>query len=147
MRLMNFKLIIDSECQEEIIIYAKEKTKLIEDIEKLVTENQNTLVGYRDNEIVPIDTKIVNCFLVEESKVYALTEKEKLQIKLRLYQIEEILNDDFIKINQSCIANIKMIERFSVSLSASLKVIFKNGYCDYVSRRNLKNIKERFGIR
>ena len=144
---MNFKLIIDNDAPEEIIIYAKEKTKLIEDIEKLITETQNTLIGYKDDEIVPIDLKTVNCFFVEENKVYALTNKEKLQIKLRLYQIEEILDDNFIKINQSCIANIKNIERFSVSLSASLKVIFKNGYIDYVSRRNLKSIKERFGIK
>ena len=146
MRFMNFKLIIDS-VREEIIIYAKEKTRLIEDIEKLIKESQNTLVGYNDNEIVPIDMNSVNCFFVEDNKVYALTQNEKLLIKLRLYQIEEILDDDFIKINQSCIANIKNIERFSVSFSASLKVIFKNGYSDYVSRRNLKQIKERFGIK
>lgn len=144
---MNFKLIIDKTREEEIIIYAKEKTKLIIDIEKLIRDNQNILVGYKNDEIVPIDLKLVNCFLVENNKVYALTDKEKLQIKQRLYKIEEMLNDDFIKINQSCIANIKNIERFSVSFSASLKVIFKNGYCDYVSRRNLKHIKERFGIK
>ena len=73
-------------------------------------------------------------------------EKEQLYLKQRLYQVEDNLDKDFIKINQSTIANIRMIERFSVSIGGSLQVIFKNGYKDYVSRRQLKSVKERMGI-
>ena len=59
----------------------------------------------------------------------------------------EILSKSlFIKINQSTVANITKIERFETSIGGSLSVRFKNGYRDYVSRRNLKKIKERMGI-
>ena len=71
---------------------------------------------------------------------------EKFEIKTRLYVIEEKLPENFIKINQSCIANINQIERFDASISGTLKIRFKNGYTDYVSRRQLKNVKERIGI-
>ena len=87
----------------------------------------------------------VNCFISESNKVFALT-NEKLQVKLRLYQVEELLDESYIKINQSCIANIRQIERVEATFSGALSVIFKNGYKDYISRRNLKNVKERLGI-
>ena len=61
-------------------------------------------------------------------------------------ELEEKLPLDFVKINQSCLANIKKIERFSASVGGSLKVIFKNGHTDYVSRRQLRTVKEKLGI-
>ena len=67
-------------------------------------------------------------------------------IKNRLYQIEEIVDSNFIKINQSCIANINQIKKFDATLGASLLVIFKNGHSDYISRRELKNVKRRLGL-
>jgi len=60
--------------------------------------------------------------------------------------LEEKLSSDFIKINQSCIVNIKKIEKFSASIYGTLNIKLKNGYSDYVSRRNMKKIKERFGL-
>ena len=65
---------------------------------------------------------------------------------MRLYSIEEKLSEDFIKINQSTVINIKKIQRFDVSVTGTLKVIMKNGYTDYVSRRRIKNVKERLGL-
>lgn len=143
---MKCRIIIDKRREEEILIYVHEKTKLTEQIEKLVSESDFELVGHKDKIAVKINPVDVFCFSVEDNKIYALTENEKLQLKLRLYRIEENLNDSFVKINQSCIANIKKIAKFDTSVSGTMKVVFKNGYTDYVSRRNLKNIKERLGI-
>ena len=57
-----------------------------------------------------------------------------------------MLDENFIKINQSCIANIRQIEKVEGTFSGSLSVVFKNGYKDYISRRNLKNVKERLKL-
>ena len=67
------------------------------------TKNKNILIlgdnfGVKSNEIY--------CFTVENGKVYAVCEKQKYFIKKRPFALEEMLGDDFIKINQSCIANI-----------------------------------------
>lgn len=143
---MKFRMIIDRDREEEVVIYAHEKTKLIEDIEALVLGNTAELIGYTERSTVKLDANDVMCFSVENGKIYALTKNEKLRIKLRLYQIEEMLSDGFVKINQSCVANIKMIERFESSFSGAIQVRFKNGYTDYVSRRQLKTVKERLGF-
>ncbi len=143
---MKCTLIITDEHEEEVVIYARERTKLTNDIEVLVYGSVPELIGYKENEVVKLNSDLISCFTVEGSKVYALTDSEKLQIKLRLYQLEEILPDTFVKINQSCIANIRKIERFDTSVSGTLLIKFKNGYKDYVSRRQMKAVKERFGL-
>jgi DNA-binding LytR/AlgR family response regulator len=143
---MKCTLIITDEHQEEVVIYARERTKLTDDIEALVIGSVPELIGYKENQTVKLSSDSVYCFTVEDNKVYALTDSEKLQIKLRLYQLEEILPDTFVKINQSCIANIRKIERFDTSISGTLLIKFKNGYKDYVSRRQMKAVKERFGL-
>ncbi len=143
---MDIKIIIDKNKSEEILIYAHEKTELIEEIEKIVLQSNKELVGYKDNEAKKLNLFNVNCFISESNKVFALTD-EKLQIKLRLYQVEELLDENYVKINQSCIANTRQIEKVQGTFSGAISVIFKNGYKDYISRRNLKNVKERLGIK
>lgn len=143
---MKCTLIITDEHEEEVVIYARERTKLTNDIEVLVCGSVPELIGYKENEVVKLTSDLISCFTVEGNKVYALTDSEKLQIKLRLYQLEEMLPDTFVKINQSCIANIRKIERFDTSVSGTLLIKFKNGYKDYVSRRQMKAVKERFGL-
>ncbi len=143
---MKITVITDKTRDEEIIIRVHERTELVERIEKLVNEVSYGFIGYKDNEAKMIDINCVNCFITENNKVYALTD-EKLLIKERLYKIEEKLGDDFIKINQSCIANIRKIEKVQAKFSGTLTVVFRNGYNDYISRRNLKKVKERLGVK
>ena len=143
---MKLRIITDKTRDEEIIIFAHERNDLVNAIEKLVSESNHGIIGYADNEAKKINLLNVNCFISECNKVYALTE-EKLIIKERLYRIEEKLDDDFIKINQSCIANIKKISKVQATFSGAFSVTFENGYTDFISRRNLKKVKERLGVR
>jgi DNA-binding LytR/AlgR family response regulator len=135
---------IDKDREEEVIVYAHKRDRLTEEIERLV---QDDWVGYSDNAVTQLTVADIYCFTVEDNKIYAVTDNGKWQIKQRLYQIEEQLPDTFVRINQSCLANIRGIERFDVSFGAALTVIFKNGYRDYVSRRQVKTVKERLGIK
>lgn len=143
---MECKIFIGKEYKEEVLVYAHEKTKLVREIENLVAEEGFELIGYKEKEAVRLNLSDISCFSVEDNKIYAFTEKERLLVKCRLYKLEETLPQSFVKINQSCIANIKKIDRFDASVSGSLTVRFKNGITDYVSRRNVKSIKERLGI-
>ena len=147
---MKYTLYIDEGHDEEIIVYAHSRTELVESLEKLInTQNLNThpIIGYVGDDIIEIDPKDVCCFFIEDKRLYASMNGKKALIKRRLYEIEDQLPDSFIKINQSSIANLKQVERFSVSIGATLGVHFKNGYRDYVSRRQLKAVKERLGIK
>ena len=146
---MKYTLHIDKEREEEIIIHAHEKSPLVNEIERLInTEKVGTppIVGYIGNDIIEIDPREVYCFFIEGKKLFASLKRGDALIKKRLYEIEDRLGADFVKINQSTLANMKLIDRFSVSIGASLTVHFKNGRKDYVSRRQMKVVKERLGI-
>ena len=146
---MKFTLRIDPECDEEVIVYTKEKNALTDAIEALINaENRYTppLIGYIGNDIIEIHPEEVYCFFIEDKKLFASLKRGNALIRKRLYEIEEALGDNFVKINQSSIANMKLIDRFSLSIGATLTVHFKNGRRDYVSRRQTKLVKERLGI-
>lgn len=143
---MKCTVILDKTRDEEILIYAHQKNELVCEIERMAAEQSLQLIGYSKGEIIKLNVKDVYCFTVESGKLYAICQNQKYLIKTRLYNIEQMLDKTFIKINQSSIANINKIQKFDASISGTLKVIFKNGHTDYVSRRNTKNVKERIGL-
>ena len=143
---MKISVFIDKYREEEIKIFAKEETELIDQIKSLIRDYSSQINGYKEKEIFLLKISDIYCFTAESNKVFAITENDKFLIRDRLYNIEKNLSNEFIKINKSCIANIKKIERFDATFSGTLMVKFKNGYIDYVSRRSVKTVKERLGL-
>lgn len=143
---MKLSIFIDKERDEEIIIYTHEKNDIVREISSLVANRQEAIYGYSDTEVTKLNPAETECYIIENNKVYALTDNGRYRLKERLYQLESILPDYFLKLNQSCICNINKIQKFDVSVSGTLTVIFKSGYRDYVSRRNIRKVKERLGL-
>ena len=144
---MKFRTVIDPNGEDEVVIYARERNAAVDEIEAYLSSISTALVGYgEDGRIVKLRLAEVNCFTVDGGRVYALTDGERLQMRQRLYVIEALLDSRFVRLNQSCIGNVGKIAHFDVSFGGSLNVIFKNGYKDYVSRRQLKSVKERIGF-
>lgn len=143
---MKYELIIDKEKEESIIIRAHEKTELINQIEELLKMSECKVIGYYEDEIIPVNFNEVFAIYTRDSKVYINVNNKDYLIKERLYQIEEMLDTSYVKINQGCIVNIKKILKFENSITGSIKVILKNGFSDYISRRELKNVKRRIGL-
>lgn len=113
---MELKIVIDKTKDEQITVFAHERSALVESIERLVLAENTRFVGYGERESRPLELNEIYCFATENGKVYALTEAEKLQVKSRLYLIEENLPPMFVKINQSCIANTEKIKCFEGSV-------------------------------
>ena len=145
---MKHTTIIDPHREEEVVIYAGKRTREIEELERYLDRMSTELVGYgEDGRILPLRPAEFHCFIVEDGRVCALTDNEKLTVRLPLYAIEEMLTEDFVRINQSCLGSIRKITRFDASIGGALMVTFGNGHRDYVSRRQLKNVKERMHIK
>lgn len=140
---MKCTLVIDNNTEEEIKIFAHKKTPLIERIIALAEGDEQVLVGKKDKMLYRIGTDEVVCFVSEGNKVFAVTDTDKLEIDKRLYELEKMYPDCFVRINQSCLANISKIKSFDASIMGTLVVNFKNGLRDYVSRRQMKTVKER----
>ena len=143
---MKFTLVLDESAEESILITAHKKTDLINQIEKLIENESFILLGFDDEDIVPLNFNDVYAFYTSDNKVYAKLKNETYLLRERLYKIEENISNDFVKINQGCIINLNKVLRFESNIGASIKVIMKNGFSDYISRRELKNVKRRMGL-
>lgn len=145
---MKYTTIIDPHRDQEVIIYAHRRAPEVEALEDYIRRMDAELLGYgRDGQIIPLRPDDIACFAAEEGRVYALTDGDRLSVRLPLYALEETLGDGFIRINQSCLGNIRKIHHFDASIGGSLMVTFTNGHRDYVSRRQLKTVKERMGMK
>lgn len=143
---MEYKLIIDKEKQEYLHILVNERNELVEKIETLIGKSRQLILGYKDEEVYRLNIEEASCFFTDNNKIYSYYSNEKYLLKERLYQIEEMISDSFIRINQGCIVNINQIDKFEMSIGGTIKVVLKNGFEDYISRRNLKEVKGRLGI-
>ena len=144
---MRYKTMIDPNIDERIEIYANQRTSLINQIENLIENDALQIIGFLEGEKHLLNINEIYEIYTEGNKTYAATEKEIFQIKFRLYQIEEKEIETFIKINQSCLINKQYIASFKSSIAGSILVKLKNGKSEYISRRQVKNVMERMGIK
>ena len=142
---MKFKLIIDKEKDEEVVITAHQRTALIDEIEALISKHADRIPGYTEDDIKMLSVAEIECVTVLDGKTYAIDSKNRqYRLKQRLYELEQQLPSSFIRINKSTLANESRLDRFQVTYAGSVDAIFKCGYTEYVSRRCFSQIKRRF---
>lgn len=141
---MKFKLIIDKEKDEEVVITAHQRTALIGEIEALISKHTDRIPGYTEDDIKMLSVSEIECVTVLDSKTYAIDHKNRrYRLKQRLYELEQQLPSSFIRINKSTLANEARLDRFQVTYAGSVDAVFKCGYTEYVSRRCFAQIKRR----
>ncbi|MBQ8746919.1 MAG: LytTR family transcriptional regulator [Clostridia bacterium] len=143
---MKYRIEFSETQNEDIVLIAREKSPTLLKIEAIFSESERTVFGYEEDRVVRLAIAQITAFTVEDAKVYALTAEGKFRVKDRLYRLEEVFADTFVKINQSCLVNIAHIERFDATIGGALSVTLKGGYRDYISRRQLRTVKERIGF-
>lgn len=146
---MLFKLVIDKNCREEVIATVHERTPVIDEIERLVLQDNLTdqIAIYKDDEITLANYSEIECFVVENEKTFAVYRTgEKYLVRKRLYELEESLPGNYEKISKSAIANLKRVKRFKVQLSGAVDAVFESGYVECISRRCFAELRRRYGL-
>ena len=87
----------------------------------------------------------VFAFYAEGQRVYALDEKQRYVVSRKLYELEQDYAErGFVRISKSELVNVRKIGSLDLSLTGTVKVIMKNGYETYSSRRNVAKIRDIF---
>ncbi|MBQ7817818.1 MAG: LytTR family transcriptional regulator [Oscillospiraceae bacterium] len=142
---MKFKLIIDKEKDEEVVVTAHARTALIDEIEALISKHTDRIPGYTEDDIKMLSVSEIECITVLDGKTYAIDfGNRRYRLKQRLYELEQQLPPSFIRINKSTLANEARLDRFRVTYAGSVDAVFKCGYTEYVSRRCFAQINRRF---
>ncbi|ACJ79504.1 LytTR family DNA-binding domain-containing protein [Bacillus paranthracis] len=137
-----------SQDEVEIIIKTKEVTDEIQQILKIIEGgNVNQIVGVLNQQYYLLNLNDIYWFYTEERKVMAQTKKGSLEVKARLYELEEQLAaKHFARFSKSILANLGHVKSFEMSFSGSMCAHFSNGMKEYVSRKYVPLIKEALNI-
>ena len=128
---MKFKLIIDQEKDEEVVITAHHRNALIDEIEALISKHTDRIPGYTEDDIKMLSISEIECVTVLDGKTYAIDSKNRrYRLKQRLYELEQQLPASFIRINKSALANENRLDRFKVTYAGSVDAVFKCGYAE-----------------
>lgn len=104
-------------------------------------ESSDMLAVKKGSDIALLQFSEVYMLRVEDKQVKVYTENLDYLIKKPLYQVEETLSTDFVRISKTTIVNLKKIERVAPSLKGMMFIQLKNGLKDNISRKYLPDFK------
>ncbi|MBQ2962030.1 LytTR family DNA-binding domain-containing protein [Methanobrevibacter sp.] len=149
---MKVQLFVSKDLEEP---YAEIYTDVLTDnIQKamvlLESETQEDEEGIGDNsilavkkgqDIVLLDFEDIFMIRVEDKQTKVYTEDRDYLIKKPLYQIEENLDSNFVRVSKTTIVNLRKIKRVAPSLKGMMFIELKNGLKDNISRKYLSDFK------
>ncbi|MDO4565644.1 MAG: LytTR family DNA-binding domain-containing protein [Clostridia bacterium] len=146
---MNIEVRIDSRYKEpKIVVCTAEMTEELNGlIRRLSGDTARLLTGYAlDGALEILDQKSLVRIYSGGGKVYAVSDKGEYLIRLRLYELEDLLGSDYVRISNSEIINLKKAVRFNLKLTGTISVTLQNGDVVYASRRYVEKIKKLLGV-
>lgn len=105
-------------------------------------ESNDLLAVKRGSDIALLELSDVYMLRVEDKQVKVYTKSDEYLIKKPLYQVEETLSTDFVRISKTTIVNLKKIGRVAPSLRGMMFIELKNGLKDNISRKYLPEFKQ-----
>ncbi|MBR4078868.1 MAG: LytTR family transcriptional regulator [Christensenellaceae bacterium] len=132
----------------KIIIVADAITEEVRAISDLLRSDFPGIINGYDPEgiIVRIRYPDILRIYTEQQRVFCETADGCYQLHERLYVLEEMLGDPFVRISNSEIVNIRHVIRLDARLSGTICVYLEKNIMTYASRRYVRKIKEKLGI-
>lgn len=138
----------DKHSEPSITIQTNEWSEELEEIVALIKgKNGRRLFGIEADQTVLLDPKAIDFVYAEKRKVFACLGKKHVEIRMKLYEIEENLASyNFMRFSKSVIGNLNQIERFELSFNGNLCVYFESGNKEYITRKYVLPIKNRLNM-
>ena len=114
----------------------------------LQSENKIPIItAQQENKTYMLDpeTIIVICTEGRELVLYD-SAKQRYIVNKPLYELEEQLSKDFIRISKSSIINIKKIKHIEAAFNGTMNIELETGIKEVITRNYRKKFKERLGI-
>ena len=132
----------------KIIIKTSSMNEEVQKIVSMLSKDEIKVIsGMKEDKVEILDENNISRVYAQNGMVYASTQNGVYVLKLRLYEIEEILNNKkFVRISKSEIINLREVKNFDFSFVGTISVQMKNNDVCYVSRRFVSKIKKILGI-
>ena len=148
---MRVNIKIDANYEEpEVLITTAHMTDEVNQIVDFISHSDavTTIIsGIKNEKVELLEQAALIRIYAEDGKIFARTENDLYQLRLRLYDLEERLDDSlFVRISNSEIVNMKKVKRRDLSFVGTICMELSNGDVSYVSRRYEKKKKKRLGL-
>lgn len=117
---MQIEIKIDETLSEPRIIIMTNKItdEISELMQRLAEEKPRLLAGFKKETVSLLEQEKIIRIYAANSKVFAVTEDDEYQVRLRLYELEDRLDRKFfVRISNSEIINLRKIEEFDMSFT------------------------------
>ena len=133
---------ISDKADECLIIECVEVTPDVESIRSYALTKGTTLTGSVEERIYQFNLSDVFYFEAVDERVFAYTKNRTLELKIRLYDLENAYADKhFIRCSKSFVVNLIKIEYISPILNGRFMAHMKNGEKIIISRQYVAAIK------
>ena len=149
---MKIKIEIDQDLNEaEVIIRGQQIDEEIQSVQKVLTQlthKSPKLTFVKDDKEFFFALKEILFFETENNTTYAHTRDEIFKVKYRIYELEELLTSDFVRISKSAIVNIQPIYAITRYIGTPNTIQFNQSHKQIsVSRQYFKQLRERLASR
>ncbi|MCI7690948.1 MAG: LytTR family transcriptional regulator [Oscillospiraceae bacterium] len=132
--------------EDKVILEYFELTPEFLDIKNYILDNKQIFVVYdKEKNLVKLKIKDILYFEAVGELVFAYTEIGVYEVKMRLYQVEEQLEQhQILRASKSFLINLYRIAAVTPALNGRLIATMDNGEKVMISRQYAKIITERF---
>lgn len=132
------------------VLHINKMTETVSEIISMLEKesiNSLTLIGTKEKKTYFIKPEEISLVRTEGREVICYDKhKNRYLLDKPLYELERILNIDFVRISKSAIVNIRQINHVEAGFNGTMELVMKNGVTDYISRSFRKSFKERLGL-
>jgi len=112
-----------------------------------ILEIQEPVVTVADGErIVVLTPEEIYMIRTENEGVVVYNKDRRYISDKRLYEMEALLGNGFLRISKSTIINLRMIDYVEPAFNGMMMILLKNGGKDFISRKYLPQLKQYLGI-
>ena len=145
---MKVNIVIEPDLEEDYTeIHVREITDEITRLSEFIQNKEQVITGTDEYErIVVIDEADIVSLHAENKWCRIYTDTANYSCRKRLYEIENMLSKDYMRVSKSIIVNLRKIQSVEAVFNGMLLLRMKNGSKEYVSRTYLPKMKEYLGI-
>lgn len=138
---------INSKLKEERAeFWIRKMSSSLSQVVNQLSQEQTVLWCSQDNEIIPVEYDSIFVLKSSANSVEVMTNDSTYQCKHRISQLAEILPLDFMESSRGTIINYRKIDHLELLGDGKIDVIMKNKLRIQMSRRKIKNLKEKLGL-
>lgn len=130
----------------EIVIKCQTKNEQTTNILKTLTYLNKTITAKKGDRNFALTPDKIYYFDSIDNRVFAYTKVDVFDVSLKLYQLEDILeNTPFIRVSKNCILNTQKIRSFSTSINGRMEATLMNKEKIIISRKYVRVLRQKLG--